>query len=172
MKKTEHPVHSKNVVEFITVAAEYCLFLENSQQEDTRSFIEKITKIIPLLYLKASLLPPFEPVSDDSLEYFISEEEYNLIRQQIIELIGQYDEYLEVFHPDMPYSDTPILAFISEDLADIYQHLKDMVTNFQSADLQIMNDVLAICSENFRFDWGQKSVNALRALHNVLYSII
>ena len=170
MEKKQHPVHSKNVIEFITVAAEYCLFLENSTQENTLSFIDKIIKIIPLLYLKTLLLPPLEPALYETLNQFISEEEYNLIHRQIIDLIGQYDEYLEVFHPDMPYSDTPILASISEDLADIYQNLKDTVTNFQSADLQIMNDVLAICKENFQHYWGQKSLNALRALHNVLYS--
>ena len=172
MEEIKHPVYSKNVIEFVTVAAEYCLFLENTVQEDVKSFIDKITKILPLLYLKTSLLPSFEPALDDTFDQFISEEEYNIIRRQIIDLIGQYDEYLEVFHPDMPYSDTPVLASISEDLADIYQNLKDAITNFQSADLQIMNDALAICKENFRYDWGQKTINALRALHSVLYSVL
>ena len=168
---SQHPVHSKNVVEFVTVAAEYCSFLENSNQQDTRSFIEKMTKIIPLLYLKASLLPSFETMLEEEvIEQFVSEEEYEFIRQQIMNVIGQYDEYLEVFHPDMQYSDSPVLASISEDLADVYQDLKDMIANFQSADLQIMNEALANCKENFRNFWGQKLINALRSLHNVLYS--
>ena len=168
--KSQHPVYSKNVIEFVTVAAEYCSFLENSNQQDAKSFIEKMTKIIPLLYLKTSLLPSFHAALEEVIEQFVSEEEYEFIRQQITNVIGRYDEYLEVFHPDMQYSDSPVLASISEDLADVYQDLKDMITNFQSADLRIMNDALANCEENFRNFWGQKLINALRALHNVLYS--
>ena len=171
MKQTsQHPVYSKNVIEFVTVAAEYCSFLENSNQQDIKSFIEKMTKIIPLLYLKTLLLPSFDADLEETIEQFVSEEEYEFIRRQTLDVIGQYDEYLEVFHPDMQYSDSPVLASISEDLADVYQDLKDMIANFQSADLQIMNDTLSNCTENFRNFWGQKLLNALRALHNVLYS--
>ena len=170
-EKSQHPVYSKNVIEFVTVAAEYCSFLENSNQQDTRSFIEKMTKIIPLLYLKASLLPSFKTtLEEEGIERFVTEEEYEFIRQQTLNVIGQYDEYLEVFHPDMQYSDSPVLACISEDLADVYQDLKDMAGNFRSADLPIMNEALVNCEENFRNFWGQKLLNALRALHNVLYS--
>jgi len=169
-QEPQHPVYSKNVIEFVTVAAEYCSFLENSNQQDTKSFIEKMTKIIPLLYLKTSLLPSFDATLEEGIEQFVSEEEYEFIRQQITNVIGQYDEYLEVFHPDMQYSDSPVLASVSEDLADVYQDLKDMIANFQSADLRIMNDALANCEENFRSFWGQKLLNALRALHSILYS--
>jgi len=169
-QESQHPVYSKNVIEFVTVAAEYCSFLENSNQQDTRSFLEKMTKIIPLLYLKTSLLPAFDADLEEAMEQFVSEEDYEFIRAQVAAVVGQYNEYLEVFHPDMQYSDTPVLATVSEDLADVYQDLKDMIANFQSADLQIMNDTLANCQEHFRNFWGQKLINALRALHNVLYS--
>ena len=70
----------------------------------------------------------------------------------------------------MQFSDSPILAYISEDLSDIYQDLKDMIENLQSAELQIMNDALFNCKENFIEFWGQKLLNSLRALHNILYS--
>jgi hypothetical protein len=166
----QHPVYSNHVIEFITVAAEYCSFMEQCNQLTALEFTEKTTKILPLLYLKSSLLPVFEPVSDENTERFVTEEHYEYIRQQILKIIGRYDEYLEVFHPDMKYSESPVLASISEDLTDIYQDLKDMISNFQSADLQIMNDCLSLCKENFKEFWGQKCLNALRALHNVLYS--
>ncbi len=145
MKQTpEHPVYSKNVIEFITVSAEYCSFLENSNQQDRRSFIEKMTKIIPLLYLKTSLLPAFDRMLDEAIQQFVSENEYEFVRRQVVSVVGRYDEYLEVFHPDMQYSDSPVLATISEDLADVYQDLKDMIANFQLADLPIMKTVWKI----------------------------
>ena len=63
-----------------------------------------------------------------------------------------------------------MIAYISEDLTDIYQDLKDMIANFQSAELEIMNDALLNCSTNFKEYWGQKLLNATKAMHNVLYT--
>ena len=83
---------------------------------------------------------------------------------------GKDANYLEVFHPDMALSDTPIAAFISENIADIYQELKDFAANFQTADIDIMNDALVYCLQTFGEHWGQKSLNALRALHALRYS--
>lgn len=168
--KVQHPVYSNNVIEFVTVAAEYCAFLEKCGSIDTRAFLEKMTKIAPLLYLKVSMLPNFDECSDFEIRQFVTEDEYEFIHEQVSSAIGQFDEYLEVFHPDMQYSDTPVIAYISEDLTDIYQDLKDMIANFQSAELEIMNDALLNCSTNFKEYWGQKLLNATKAMHNVLYT--
>ena len=43
--------------------------------------------------------------------------------------MGDKDDYLDVFVQDMVYSDQPIKKSISEDLADIYQDLKDFIYN-------------------------------------------
>jgi hypothetical protein len=75
-----------------------------------------------------------------------------------------------VFLPDMAYSDTPIKKCISEDLADIYQDIKDFIFIFQLGLNETMNDSLVICKENFGNIWGQKLVNTLRALHDVKYN--
>lgn len=79
-------------------------------------------------------------------------------------------DYLEVFLPDMVYSDTPIKKCISEDLADIYQDLKDFISVFQLGLNETMNDSLVVCKEHFREFWGQRLVNTMRALHDVKYS--
>lgn len=166
----QHPIYSNKVIDFVTVAAEYCSFMEKCEGCGTKSFFDKMTKLLPLLYLKTSLLPDLEEESEDDIQSFVTEEEYEYTQEQVRNVIGQYDEYLEVFTPDMQYSDSPILSHISEDLTDIYQDLKDMVANFQSANQAIMNDSILICKQNFESFWGQKSLNALRAMHNVLYS--
>ena len=70
----------------------------------------------------------------------------------------------------MKYSDQPITKYISEELADIYQDLRDFIFIFQLGLNETMNDSLAICQENFRLYWGQKLVNTLRALHDVKYN--
>ena len=62
----DHIVYSKNVIEFVTVAAETCLFLEHAADLSRPDFIQKSVKMLPLLYLKASLLEIPESISDPS----------------------------------------------------------------------------------------------------------
>lgn len=165
----DHIVYSPAVIEFVTVAAETCLFLENATEQTREDFIVKSVKILPLLYLKASLVEIPEVVFDDVPERFVTEEDYLYVKEQVEQLLGADDSYLEVFHPDMAISDTPIAVFVSENLADIYQELKDFAANYQTIDTDIMNDALAACLKAFGEHWGQKALNALRALHAVRY---
>ena len=66
-------------------------------------------------------------------------------------------------------SDTPMKKCISEDLADIYQDLKNFIFIYQLGLNETMNDALVRCKENFALFWGQRLVNTLRALHDVKY---
>lgn len=170
MEKYSKVIFDKNTVEFVTVAAEYCGFLERARERKCSDFVDTALKILPLLYLKASLLPPCEQIGEEEPETFVTEEDYELIRITIAELLGAKDDYLEVFLPDMAYSDTPIKKCISEDLADIYQDLKDFISVFQLGLNETMNDSLVICKEHFGEYWGQRLVNTMRALHDVKYS--
>lgn len=166
----DHVVYSPGVIEFVTVAAETCLFLEHAGEFSRTDFVQKTVKILPLLYLKASLLEIPEPVFDDAPERFVSEDDYLFVKEQLEQVLGPDDSYLETFHPDMAISDTPIAAFISENLADTYQELKDFAANYQLADMDIMNDALVACLEAFGEHWGQKLLNALRALHAIRFA--
>ena len=74
-----------------------------------------------MLYLKATLLPEAEEDEDAEPELTVTEDMYESVRNRIAGLLGEKDSYLETFHPDMQYSDTPIAAFISENLADVYK---------------------------------------------------
>lgn len=169
-KLPDHVVYSAPVIDFVTVVAETCLFLENASEGGRDEFIDKSVKILPLLYLKTSLLKVPEPVFGDGAERFVTEEDYLFVKEQMEQLLGVDDTYLEVFHPDMALSDTPIAAFVSENMADIYQELKDFAANYQTADTDVMNDALVVCLEAFVEHWGQKLLNALRALHALRYS--
>ena len=150
MEKYSQVIFDKNTVEFVTVAAEYCGFLERTRDAKRGIFVDTALKILPLLYLKASMIPPCERIGEFDPEAFVTEEDYELIR--------------------MAYSDTPIKKCISEDLADIYQDLKDFISVFQLGLNETMNDSLVICKEHFEEFWGQRLVNTMRALHDVKYN--
>lgn len=164
-------VYSKNAIEFVTVAVQYCAFLENFQETTETELTDKLTKILPLLYLKATLIPETETANEDEPEITVTEADYNYISTKIYNIFGQNDTYLEVFLQDMKYSESPISASISEDLTDIYQDLKNFVTIFERGITENMNDALYLCTENFKTYWGQKLVNVLRALHSLKYSV-
>ena len=163
-------VYSKNVIEFATVANEYCSFIEAVDQFSRKDFITRVQKLFPLLYLKAVLLPePDIEMSDDAPEKFVSEQDYNFILHKLEVKLGQFDAYHEVFDPSMQYSDIAIEASISENITDIYQDLKDFILAYRIGTLEVMNDALWECRNNFEQYWGQRLVNGLRAIHNLVY---
>ena len=74
---------------------------------------------------------------------------YESVRENIESLLGEDDSYLEVFQNDMKYSETPIIANVSEALADIYQDLKDFISVYRMGNEPQMLEALYICFENF-----------------------
>lgn len=163
-------VYSKNTIEFVTVAVQFCEYVENIQNNTSIDVTDKLTKLLPLLYLKTVLVPSNELEDDIEIATTVTEDDYNYILSKIYNVYGKDDTYLEVFLEDMKYSDTPISASISEDISDIYQDLKNFITIYERGILENMNDALYLCIENFKIYWGQKLVNVLRALHSLQYS--
>lgn len=112
---------------------------------------------------------PGEVLGDEELESYVTEETYEVLRLNLADILAEHDDYLDVFVEDMKYSDQPITRYISEDLADIYQDIKDFIFVFQLGLNETMHDALATCQEHFRLYWGQRLVNTLRALHDVKF---
>ena len=170
MKQESRVIFERNTVEFVTVAAEYCAFIERSEGMKRKELADTLLKVLPLLYIKASMLSECETMGEDGLETFVTEEDYEVIRLNLQELMADCDDYLDVFVEDMKYSDTPIRKSIAEDLADIYQAVKDFVCQFRSGLNETMHDALVAVREHFMEYWGQTLVNTMRALHEVRYS--
>ncbi|MPN10385.1 hypothetical protein SDC9_157680 [bioreactor metagenome] len=77
---------------------------------------------------------------------------------------------MDVFIEDMKYSERPISAFVSENIADIYQDVRNFVSVYQYGLTDQMNDALLVCKQNFQAYWGQKLINVLRPLHAIFYN--
>ncbi|MDP4184121.1 MAG: DUF5063 domain-containing protein [Bacteroidota bacterium] len=164
-----HVVYSRNVLEFVTVAGEYCKLAESAEQIDLKSLVSKLQKIVALLYLKASMLPEVEEMLEEAPEKFVTEDDYDYLLRILKRKFGEHDAYYEVFDPMIQYSETPLPASLSENLTDIYQDLKDFILAYRVGNLEVMNDALFECRKNFEDYWGQLLVNGLRAIHNLLY---
>lgn len=160
-----HYVYQQSTIDFVTIAAQTCLLLEHTTEMEKEEWAEQILCLLPILYMRARTLPSTEPELDGEPQQFVQEEDYNYILVGIQTLLGSDDTYLTVLTDDQRYTDEPCMATISEDLADIYQELKDMAANFQTGQEAVMNDAVYLCREQFFNHWGQKLLNAISALH-------
>lgn len=169
MSNDNKTIYSSAVIDFITVAAEYCVSLEKQEPVARKEFLEKTTKLLPLIYVKASLLPKIEEDEDTLLQDYVSEEDYNFVQNKVWSILKDKDEYLEVFSPELQFSEAPVVATISENLADIYQDLKNFIAVYADRNEECMQAALFKVQDNFKTYWGQKLVNAMRPLHETLY---
>lgn len=163
-------VYSTGVVDFVKAAADYCLKLEHCREAMPREFVQAMLISLPYIYIKGSAL--LETTTTDNLlgiDSQVTEEDYNFVRNGIYQLLGRYDEYLDVFVEDMKYSDKPILRSVSEELADIYQDLRNFLAVYRDGVEELTTAALGDVLDNFREYWGQKCVNVMRALHDILY---
>ena len=158
-------IHQTAVTEFLILATSICIYLEEMEGPLKSDFIDQILCDLPILYSKARKIPTTTALLDGEPERFVSEFEYNIIREKVAAIFGSDDAYLEVFVEDMRYSDEPITAFISENLADIYQELSDLARNWTLNDELVQHDALVACLDGFYLHWGQKLLNVLRPLH-------
>ena len=163
-------VYSKNAIEFATVANEFCNIIEGVGKIPIKDNLRKLQKILPLLYLKAAMLPETEIVLDEELEKYVTELDYNLYSQKWLQALGENDNFYEVFDPSLQFGHETVTASISENLTDIYQPVKNFILSYSMGNDEVMNDALYECRFSFEEYWGQNLVNVLRAIHRILYS--
>lgn len=171
MEEKLNKVYSKQVIEFVAVANEFCVFLESSSKFQRKDYVDKLHKFLPFIYLKATMLPVLESISEDGNEHFVKEEDWNKIKSEVENKMGGFDTFLEVFHPDMHELDDPLTSTVSENIADIYQDIKNFLMLYRLGIDDVMNDAIWECRLNFEQFWGQKVTNVMRALHNIFYSV-
>lgn len=167
-----HIVYGPVTIDFVTISVEFCSFLENTESPSRIEWIKTLAQILPLLYVKATLLPAIETINDEYIETFVTEQDYTFVSNKVSSILGEDDVYLDVFIDDMKYSDRPVSSFVSEEVADIYQDIRNFVSIYQLGIEDSMISALKVCIENFRLFWGQKLVNVLRPLHSLVYKPI
>jgi hypothetical protein len=170
MDSNTEPVYSRNVIEFVAVANEFCKYAEHASELKGDELLRILQRILPLMYLKASLLPQLNPYFEDGNEKFVTESDWSRIHDTLTEKFGTADDYLEVFDDKTKELEGPVVSSISENMSDIYQDLKDFLLLYQTGTDEVMNDAVWECRMNFESFWGQKLVNSMRAIHKFIYS--
>lgn len=170
MSNKADPVFSRSVVEFTAAANEFCKYAEHSAELEGDELLRILQRILPFLYLKASLLPSLEPYFEDGNEKFVTESDWFRIHDILREKFGTADDFPEVFDEKVNDTEGPVISSLAENITDIYQDLKDFLLLYQTGTREVMNDAVWECRLNFENFWGQKLTNSLRAIHKFIYS--
>lgn len=162
-------VYSKEVVEFVTVANEYCIFLENCRKIEHQRMIKTAQSILPLLYLKSVLLPKIENCLEEANEKIVSETDWIFINEAVAEKLESKNNFIQVLDMINESQEELVNLSLSECFADIYQDLKNFIALYQVGNYEMMNDALWECQSNFEQFWGQRLLAILNELHYIKY---
>ena len=146
----------KSTLEFVTVAAEFCAFVEKAKKFSKKDFVTKLHKMLSLIYLKTTLLTPFSGAdSEGEVEAYLSEYEYEYIKRNVSLVLGQSDSYISIFNAASVDEETE-QAELSDCVADVYHNLKNFVENYRSLSEESAKASRAELLSDFKEYWGVK----------------
>lgn len=159
----DHPIYSKSVLEFITVVNDYCVTLAQSDKISKQKLSDYLLRVLPLVYIKASLLPDVKARNPEFNEKFWTEEEWEALFNILRNKFGTDDEFWIVNQSSR--SNETIKGSIADHLTDIYQALKDFLVLFQKSSIDAKENAVEDINTSFNTHWGFKLVDAHKTLH-------
>lgn len=170
MANNKHKIlFGHEVLEFATVGIEFCAFLEKSSGRDRQDFLSALTKLLPLLYVKAQLLPEVDSDGTFLPQGSVTESDYDYIRRIVFDILGDDDQYLDFTSEQTMETDEVQWKSVSEHLADVYQPVRNFLAVLQDGIDECVNDALWSLREDFELYWGEALVNAIKQLHKLRY---
>jgi hypothetical protein len=160
------PVFSKKVIEVLTISNEFCLLIEKAETYERTDFLLILHRILPLLYLKASLLTNVEASNPEIKERFVNEEQYELIYHSLKRIFGSDDRFKENVNN---ISANP--GSFSEYLSDVYQDIKDFLVLYQKPSMSAKENAINECLLFFKNHWGYRALMSVTNIHPLLYPL-
>jgi len=172
MAENTHPddiTLSKPILEMVTVANEFCYYLDNIENKSKTGILEFMNRVLPLLYLKGSLIPDIEVENPDANERFVTQEQWEEVFNALREKFGKQDEFW-IIDPLYINDTEPLKASLAENLADIYQDMKDLIMLFQKNTFDARQNAISDIKELFGTHWGYSIGNVFNRIHHLLHS--
>ncbi len=163
-----NPVYSRQVLEMLTVANEFCLFMEKAEDYKKKDLIEYLLRMSPLMYLKGSLLPQITVQYPEANERFVSEDKWEAIFNQVREKLGKDHEF-KILSEEGITENQPIKASIAEYIADVYQDMKDFVYLYQKPTIGPKQNAAHEVRRYFINHWGPRLLQVQTQLHKLAY---
>ncbi len=157
--------HGKHFLELLSVATEYIRFIDECKEHDKHTIMIYLQKILPLIYLKSSLLPEISLDDNSADERFVTEEEYELV---LITLTEKFSQKCDESHDCHCTDEGPKVA---EALTDLYQDLKDTILLFSTNKMAAQQWAVNNCRNWFIERWGLAVADILGYLHTSIYHL-
>ena len=174
MQEEGTPVHnyvySSEMLAFVKAANVCCAFLEQLTDMEGRAFIIESVKHLSAVYASFLNTGESEPVLESPGEPTVSEQEWSALFQRIAMILGPHNDILRMADEGEFDRSEVVNHTISEDLADLYQDLRDFTTIYSRGVEEFMNDAAWELRERFAEHWGAKLLRALQALHELYVS--
>jgi hypothetical protein len=158
-------VYSKALVDFVRTANEFCAFLEQLSGSEGKTFITESVRYMAELYALFLKTGETEPVFDTPPETTVTEQEWSALFQRMAGILGPSNDILRVAAENEFDRSELVNHTISEDMADLYQELKDFTVIYSRGLEELMNDAAWELKVRFAEHWGMKLLRALSALH-------
>ena len=164
-------------LQLAALAVGYVRVVASAASAVPQEFLYNILRLLPALYGNLLELKPYgEDAGATDYDNYdtgailpqVTEEQYVAVSSAVAALLGQYDTYLDTPAEDMRYSDTPVAASLSEQLADIYQTMADFATTVADAPAEAVPDVLADMKYRFHA-YLADTICVAQRVANVIY---
>jgi len=165
--KLHNYVYSSEMVGLVKEANGYCQFLEELKTVSGREFITRSVQYLSDVYSAIHRIGETEPLFENSTEPTVTEQEWAAIYQGINLLLGPHNEFIRPAEAEEFDRSDLVTHTISEDMADIYQELRDFTVIYSRGIEELMNDAAWELKERFVEHWGKKLLRTLVALHNL-----
>ena len=165
---TDDPLYSRKVLEMVTIANEYCLFLEKAEEYSSGELLGFLQKVSPLICLKSALLPDVDITDEDAVEHYVSEEQWEYLFNVLHNKFGANDEFYFVDLHEKSHNDA-IKASLAEAFTDTYQDLKDFLLLYQNPRRPFKENAVSECRRLFETRYGYRLIQAQAAIHCILY---
>ena len=162
------PIYSKHVGEMLTVANEYCMFIEKAEEYRKQDIIEYMYKILPMLYLKGILVPGTTVGDPSANEKYVNEMQWERVFYAVKGKLEEDDKYWIVRNTGLNEYE-PQEASLSDNLADIYQDMKDFLMLYQRNSDAAKENAVADFKNLFQNHWGIRAVRALNRFHELMF---
>lgn len=163
-----NPAHSRQVIELLTVANEFCLFVEKAGEYPADKLADFLHKVAPLLYIKGALLPEIDPTNPEADERFVTEEQWSNVFADLKSKFANDDIFWGFDPMNFAPEDARKLS-LGEHLADVYQDMKDFVLLYQKNTTIDQENAAAGIRNLFYRHWGPRLIQAMTHLHYILY---
>ena len=160
-------VYSVEVVALVKAANETATFFEELKGGEGKAFISEVVGHLSTLYSAMLKMGKTEPVNNTEGESTVSEQDWSQLFQRISQLLGPHNEIIRPAEENEFDRFELVTHTISEDLADLYQELRDFTTIYSRGVEELMNDAVWELRERFAEHWGKKLLRSLSALHDL-----